>query len=43
MSYSNRVLSNEDGDKKLNELGISNRSSINVLPVSFFLESFGLV
>lgn len=32
MSYSNRVLSNEDGDKKLNELGISNRSSINVLP-----------
>ena len=35
LSYSNQVLVIEDGDKKLNELGISNRSSVKVVPVSF--------
>jgi len=32
LSYSNQVLVIEDGDKKLNELGISNRSSVKVVP-----------
>ena len=35
LSYSNQVLEIEDGDKKLIELGISNRSSVKVVPVSF--------